>query len=350
MGAEVVAVDMTSEQAIATACTGATCVVSALAGLQDVVIDAQKILLNGAILAGVPRFIPSDYSLDFTKFTDGENRNLDIRRNFHKYLDSTPIAATTIFNGAFMDMLTDEIPMILFKKNLVLYWGDADHKIGFTTVADTAVFTANVALDAATPRYLRIAGDRISPVEIRDVMSELSGKRFRYTPNGRPWITGCTDKNSQTNGTGKDGPLPCLARNAVHEKYDGQTGNGKHHRQRSVRRYEMDNRQRPAIGSKTQLAINRYRVSGVQLLRINVWINQGWTGYYQPGLFRTGFGQPERVLSGRESVCYQDSQWEIGTFNVPPMYGSISPSVPPPGTDRFGEGHFMVTRQSCFSV
>ena len=61
--------------------------------------------------------IPSDYSIDFTKFKDGENRNLDLRREFHQYLDSTSIAATSIFNGAFMDMLCNEIPMIIFKKN-----------------------------------------------------------------------------------------------------------------------------------------------------------------------------------------------------------------------------------------
>ncbi len=184
MGANVVVVNMTSEQAIATACTGATCVVSALAGLHDVVIEAQKVLLNGVVLAGVPRFIPSDYSLDFTKFTDGENRNLDLRRDFHTYLDKAPITATTVFNGAFMDMLTNEIPMILFEKNLVLYWGNADHKIGFTTVADTAMFTANVALDSSTPRYLRVAGDLISPREISAVMSDLSGKKFRMLRTG----------------------------------------------------------------------------------------------------------------------------------------------------------------------
>jgi hypothetical protein len=43
-----------------------------LAGLREVVIDAQKKLLDAAIAAGVPRFIPSDYSLDFTKFSYGE--------------------------------------------------------------------------------------------------------------------------------------------------------------------------------------------------------------------------------------------------------------------------------------
>lgn len=175
---------MTNEKEISTACSGATCVVSALAGLQDVIIDAQKVLLNGAISAGVPRFIPSDYSLDFTKFTDGENRNLDIRRNFHQYLDSTTICATSIFNGAFMDMLTNEIPMIIFKKKLVIYWGNGDHKMSFTTLDDTAMFTANVALDPSTPRYLRIAGDRISPKEIREVISELYEQKFRLLRTG----------------------------------------------------------------------------------------------------------------------------------------------------------------------
>lgn len=184
MGAEVITVDMTNEQEIATACIGATCVVSALAGLQDTVIVAQKLLLNAAIIAGVPRFIPSDYSLDFTKLKDGENRNLDLRRDFHTYLDSTSISATSIFNGAFMDMLTNEIPMVIFKKKLVIYWGNADHKIGFTTLDDTAMFTANVALDKSTPRYLRIAGDQISAREIRGVMSELSGQKYRLLKTG----------------------------------------------------------------------------------------------------------------------------------------------------------------------
>ena len=184
IGAKVILIDMTSEQEIATVCKGADCVVSAVAGLYDVVIEMQKVLLNGAILAGVPRFIPSDYSLDFTNFSEGENRNLDLRREFHTYLDSTSISATTIFNGAFMDMLTNEIPMILFEKKLVLYWGNADHKMCFTTVNDTAIFTANVALDNTTPRYLSIAGDQISPREIREVMNQVSGQKFRLLKTG----------------------------------------------------------------------------------------------------------------------------------------------------------------------
>jgi uncharacterized protein YbjT (DUF2867 family) len=171
---------------IKTACHGVSCVVSALAGLRDVMIDAQKVLLDAAIAAGVPRFIPSDYSLDFTKFTHGENRNLDLRREFHQYLDKSSIAATSVFNGAFSELLTKEMPMILFKQKLILYWGSADHKWGFTTMDNTAAYTAKVAVDTSTPRYLRIAGDLISPREVRAVASNVFGKKFRlFRPGGK---------------------------------------------------------------------------------------------------------------------------------------------------------------------
>lgn len=59
-------------------------------------------------------------------------------------------------------MLTKDIPMIIFKKKLVLY-DNADHKMGYITLVDTAIFTAKVGHDENTPRYLRITGDQISP-------------------------------------------------------------------------------------------------------------------------------------------------------------------------------------------
>jgi len=162
-----------------TSCVGVFCVVSALAGLREVVVDAQKVLLDAAIAAGVPRFIPSDYSLDFTKFSYGENRNLDLRREFHEYLDKTSITATSIFNGAFTELLIDEMPMILFKQKIILYWGNKDYKLAFTTMDNTAEYTSKVALDSNTPRYLRIAGDLISPCELKLTASQVTGQKFR---------------------------------------------------------------------------------------------------------------------------------------------------------------------------
>jgi nucleoside-diphosphate-sugar epimerase len=175
----IASVDWTSASQLTLACSGASCVVSALAGLRDVIVEAQTVLLDAAIKAGVPRFIPSDYSIDFTKFPPGENRNLDLRREFHQRLDKTSISATTIFNGAFADMLTGLMPLILFKRKRVLYWGDADQRMDFTTMEDAAAFTASAALDLSTPRFLRIAGDQLSARELAAVVSEVTGKDFR---------------------------------------------------------------------------------------------------------------------------------------------------------------------------
>jgi len=190
LGVEICKVDNWSIDEIKSHCIGVSCVVSVLAGLRDVVIDSQKVLLDAAIAAGVPRFIPSDYSLDFTNFSNGENRNLDLRREFHSYLDKCPIAATSIFNGAFMELLLDEMPMIVFNKKLVIYWGNGDYKWGFTTMDNTAAYTANVAIDDNSPRYLRIAGDMIAPREVRNVISEITGSKYKLIRIGGQGLLG----------------------------------------------------------------------------------------------------------------------------------------------------------------
>jgi NmrA-like family len=203
LGAKIITINSWTVEEIAPACTNVSCVVSALAGLREVIIDAQKILLDAAIAARVPRFIPSDYSLDFTKFLPGENRNLDWRREFHQYLDTTTIAATSIFNGAFADMLTGQMPLILFKQKRVLYWGNADHKMGFTTINDTATYTAHAALDNATPRFLRIAGDQLSPREIRIIITEISGEKFQLFRAGGPGLLSTIIKIARILAPGK---------------------------------------------------------------------------------------------------------------------------------------------------
>ena len=178
-GVTVVEVDSADADALTRACAGASCVVSALAGLRDVVVDAQVRVLDAAVAAGVPRFIPSDYSIDFTALPAGSNRNLDLRREFHEQLERAPVAATSIYNGAFTDMLTGQAPFILYGPRRTLCWGDADQKMDFTTIDDVAAYTARVALDDSAPRSLRIAGDRVSARDLARIMGDVTGTPFR---------------------------------------------------------------------------------------------------------------------------------------------------------------------------
>jgi len=56
--------------------------------------------------------------------------------------------------------------------------------MGLTTIANTATYTAHAAMDPATPRSLWIAGDQPSARDLRKVMTELTGKKFRLIRSG----------------------------------------------------------------------------------------------------------------------------------------------------------------------
>ena len=179
LGVTPASADPTNVDAMAAAIAGAACVVSALNGLHDVMIDRQGVLLDAAVKAGVPRFISSDFAADFTKTEPGRNRNLDLRREFMVRADQAPIRVTSILNGAFLDMLGREMPIIQPRIHRVLYWADADQVLDFTTKDDVAAYTAAAAMDATTPRILRIAGDSVSVRDIAATLSDVTGARYR---------------------------------------------------------------------------------------------------------------------------------------------------------------------------
>jgi len=177
-GATIIEVDYDNDDALKAACADASCVVSALNGLQPVIIGMQGKLLDAALAVGVPRFIPSDYSLDFTKTRRGDNRNLDLRRMFMVKIDAAPIRATSVLNGAFADLLTGQAPIVLHKRRKILYWGNADQPFDFTTKDDVANYVAEVAHDETAPRFLRIAGASVSPRQLAEIMTELTCETF----------------------------------------------------------------------------------------------------------------------------------------------------------------------------
>ena len=184
LGVTAVEADYADPDALVAAASGADVVVSAVSGLRPVVVDAQTRLLDAAVRAGVPRFVPSDYSIDYTGIPEGSNRNLQLRRDFRERVDASAIGATSVLNGGFADMLTGVAPLVLFDRQRVLYWRDADQPMDFTTMDDTASFTADAALDPDAPRFLRIAGDQVSARDVATIMTDLTGTRYRLTYAG----------------------------------------------------------------------------------------------------------------------------------------------------------------------
>jgi nucleoside-diphosphate-sugar epimerase len=183
-GIEVVPVALEHAADLARACEGGSVVVSALSGLHDVIVEGQTQLLEAAIRAGVRRFIPSDFAIDFPRIPEGSNRNLDLRNEFRHRVDASAVQATSILNGAFTDMLTGQAPFILFRIRRILCWDDPDQAMDWTTIADTAAYTAEAALEPATPRFLRIAGDQASARDLAAIMTEITGERYKLLRPG----------------------------------------------------------------------------------------------------------------------------------------------------------------------
>ncbi len=178
IGVEPWPVDFNDAQALVQACRGVVCVVSALNGLGDTILDAQTRLLDAALGGGAARFIPSDFSIDYRALPTGTNRNFDLRRAFRTRIDTAPILATSIFNGAFADLLNGQMPLIQRRVRRVLYWGDADTPFALTTKDDVAAYTAAAALDPAAPRNLHIAGAQVTARDLAAVMTEVTGRPY----------------------------------------------------------------------------------------------------------------------------------------------------------------------------
>jgi uncharacterized protein YbjT (DUF2867 family) len=177
-GTTITPVSLDDAQALGRAIAGSGCLVSTLNGLEEVIIEQQGRLLEAAVAAGVPRFIPSDYCLDYTRTRPGENRNLDLRRRFAEQLDAADISVTSILNGGFLELLEGDAHIVLPGRR-VLHFGDAQQPLDFTAKGDVAAFTADAALDAHTPRWLRIAGNSVAPAQIAGLLSELTGQPYR---------------------------------------------------------------------------------------------------------------------------------------------------------------------------
>ncbi|TCJ14609.1 NmrA family protein [Flaviaesturariibacter flavus] len=178
-GVTVVIVDYNDTGALAALCAGGHCLVSALSGLEDTIVGTQTQLLQAALAAQVPRFIPSDYCIDYNPLPGGRNRNLDLRRRFADRLNAAPIKATGILNGMFTDLLTGPAPVILDRFHRVLYWGSATQQLDFTTMENTAEFTAAAALDPDAPRYLRIAGEVATAQDLARDAAAAKGHPFK---------------------------------------------------------------------------------------------------------------------------------------------------------------------------
>jgi nucleoside-diphosphate-sugar epimerase len=218
-------------------CHGSQCIVSALSGLREVIIDTQSKLVEAGLRANVQRFIPSDFCIDYRPLAHGQNRNLDLRREFSTFVESTPIKATSILNGMFTDLLNGQAPVILIKQKRIFFWGNRDQKMDFTSIDNTAEFTAHAALDDTSPRWLSIAGQEASMRDLQTAATHVYKHAFKFLRPGGLRTFQMVINLTKTFAPSKDEIFP--AWQGMQYLHDMLTGLPKHDR--------LDNNRYPAI-------------------------------------------------------------------------------------------------------
>jgi hypothetical protein len=88
-----------------------------------------------------------------------------------------------------MDLLGGDSPMINHKRRKVAYIGQAAQLLDFTTMMDTAAYTAAVAADPnPAPNFLRIAGDTVNVQDIAGAQSKVEGTQYKASWMGPVWF------------------------------------------------------------------------------------------------------------------------------------------------------------------
>ena len=152
-GARLVTGDLRDPIGLARAVEGADVVLSAVQGGRDVIVDGQVALAGAARRAGVRRFLPSDYALDFFKAVPGDLPSFDLRREAAERIGELGLEQVHVLNGAFLDLFVSPRGALELddERGTATFWGTGTEKFDATGVDDTARYAALAALDRDLP-------------------------------------------------------------------------------------------------------------------------------------------------------------------------------------------------------
>jgi putative NADH-flavin reductase len=141
--------DANDTKGIHSALKGSDVAVCCYLGDVDVMIEGQKRLIDACISEKVPRYVASDWSMDFRKLKLGDHPLKDPMKHVQAYLEekeaSNQIKAVRILNACFL-----EIPwggLWNGQTHKFQYWGTGEEKWELTSYNNAAEYTANVVMD-----------------------------------------------------------------------------------------------------------------------------------------------------------------------------------------------------------
>lgn len=127
---------------------GTDVVICCYFGESDVMNRGQKILIDACAKEGVPRYLPSDFAVDYTKIPAGELFPKESAKIVKNYLVGKKVAGVHVLVGGLIETFWSEYFRI-FDANTqtITYWGTGDEKWDLTTYETVAAYTVALAVD-----------------------------------------------------------------------------------------------------------------------------------------------------------------------------------------------------------
>lgn len=124
-------------------------------------IEGQKRLINACIDENVPRYVASDWSMDFRRLQLGQHPLKDPMKYVQVYLEekeaSNLIKAVHILNACFLEALWGGLWNAQSSK--LQFWGTGEEKWELTFYDNAAQFTAMVVMDPEVTGWFSCKSD-----------------------------------------------------------------------------------------------------------------------------------------------------------------------------------------------
>jgi hypothetical protein len=154
--------ESTDSEAIRAALRGTSVCICCYLNLFDTtfMVEGQKTLIDACIAEDVPRYIASDWCMDFRGLRLGNHPAKDPMKLVHAYLDEKEragkIRQVHILVGGFMEFFfAGFLGYVDAEKGEFTSYGTGDEKLDMTTWRDSASFTAEVAMDPDANGFLK---------------------------------------------------------------------------------------------------------------------------------------------------------------------------------------------------
>ena len=137
---------MEDADAVASAIKGCDTLVAAVPGSKAIIRESEPVWLQGALKAGVDRFVPTEFGTHTLALNMGDGEIFDHKKRFHEVLFESGIGWTLYYNGGFFDYF---LPNLRFFRKITTF-GNLDLPIYTHDINDIGYIGALAVTDNRT--------------------------------------------------------------------------------------------------------------------------------------------------------------------------------------------------------